>query len=98
MSKKYEIKDVKNPELYEEIFRYDRVPRMTFDDKAAEMNVPEDFWITCTTFRDGQQARPPYTVKQIVDLYMLLHKLGGEKGVIRQCEFFLYSDKDKKAV
>ena len=28
----------------------------------------------------------------------MLHKLGGANGVIRQCEFFLYSDKDKEAV
>ena len=98
MSKKYPLKDVKNPELYEELFRYDRVPKMVFDQDSAKMNIPEDFWITCTTFRDGQQARPPYTVQQIVDLYTYLHRLGGKNGVIRQCEFFLYSDKDKKAV
>lgn len=98
MSKKYTIKDVKSPELYEEIFKYDRVPKMVFDSESAKMNIPDDFWITCTTFRDGQQARPPYTVDQIVDLYTLLHKLGGKNGIIRQCEFFLYSDKDKKAV
>ena len=98
MSKKYPLKDVKTPELYEELFQYDRIPRMVFDDTAAKMNMPGDFWITCTTFRDGQQARPPYTVDQIVDLYTLLHKLGGKNGVVRQCEYFLYSDKDKKAV
>jgi isopropylmalate/homocitrate/citramalate synthase len=28
----------------------------------------------------------------------MLHKLGGTNGVIRQCEFFLYSEKDKEAV
>ncbi|MFC1570280.1 cache domain-containing protein [Candidatus Omnitrophota bacterium] len=98
MSKKYEIKETKTPELYEDIFQYDRVPKMVFDDTAAKMNIPDDFWITCTTFRDGQQARPPYTVEQIVDLYTFLHRLGGKNGIIRQCEFFLYSDKDKKAV
>ena len=27
-----------------------------------------------------------------------MHKLGGPNGMIRQTEFFLYSDKDKKAV
>jgi isopropylmalate/homocitrate/citramalate synthase len=37
-------------------------------------------------------------VEQIVDLYDMLHKLGGTNGVIRQCEFFLYSEKDKEAV
>src|SRR3989338_7628203 len=98
MEKKYTLQDVKMPELYENLFQYDRIPKMVFDDEAVKPNIPKDFWITCTTFRDGQQARPPYTVQQIVDLYKFNHRLGGEKGVIRQCEFFLYSDKDKKAV
>ncbi|MFQ5951797.1 MAG: histone-lysine N-methyltransferase [Candidatus Omnitrophota bacterium] len=96
--KKYTLKNVETPELYEEIFRYDKVPKIVFDDETAKLDLPKDFWITCTTFRDGQQARPPYTVEQIVELYKFMHRLGGEKGVIRQCEFFLYSDKDKEAV
>ncbi|MDI6764984.1 MAG: histone-lysine N-methyltransferase, partial [Thermodesulfobacteriota bacterium] len=62
------------------------------------IDPPEEIFITDTTFRDGQQARPPYTVEQIVDLYEMLHKLGGANGVIRQCEFFLYSEKDKEAL
>lgn len=28
----------------------------------------------------------------------MLHRLGGPKGLIRQSEFFLYSDRDKEAV
>ena len=51
-----------------------------------------------TTFRDGQQARAPYTVEQIVQLFTFMHELGGPKGIIRQSEFFLYSKKDKDAV
>ena len=62
------------------------------------MNPPDEIWITDTTFRDGQQSRPPYTIKQIVDLYDLIHKLGGKNGIIRQCEFFLYNEKDQQAV
>jgi isopropylmalate/homocitrate/citramalate synthase len=98
MKKKYELVNVKEPQLYAEMFRYDMIPKIVFDDEAVKISPPPDFWITCTTFRDGQQARPPYTVEQIVDLYKLMHKAGGPQGVIRQCEFFLYSDKDKKAV
>jgi hypothetical protein len=37
-------------------------------------------------------------VEQIVDLFDMLHKLSGANGVIRQSEFFLYSEKDKEAV
>ncbi|MBN1794089.1 MAG: 2-isopropylmalate synthase [Candidatus Omnitrophica bacterium] len=86
------------PELLRDIFPYTEVPRITFDGKHLPVETPEDVWITCTTFRDGQQARPPYTVEQIVDLYSMMHRLGGPKGIIRQSEFFLYSDKDKEAV
>ncbi|OGB87684.1 hypothetical protein A3H38_01895 [candidate division WOR-1 bacterium RIFCSPLOWO2_02_FULL_46_20] len=86
------------PNLLRGIFPYSEVPKITFDSEDVPFNPPDDIWITCTTFRDGQQARPPYSVKQIVDLYTLMHRLGGPKGVIRQCEFFLYSEKDKEAV
>ncbi len=84
--------------LFRKIFPYTTVPYLTFEKEAVEMNLPEDFWITCTTFRDGQQARAPYTVQQVVDLFTYLHKLGGPKGIIKYSEFFLYSEKDRDAV
>jgi hypothetical protein len=95
---KYQIEDVEQPNLFRDIFPYTEVPRMIFDNVIIPVELPDEIWITCTTFRDGQQARPPYTVKQIVDLYDMLHRLGGPQGVIRQCEFFLYSHGDKEAV
>ena len=61
-------------------------------------NMPEEIWITDTTFRDGQQSRAPYTAEQIVKIYDYLHRLGGPNGKIRQSEFFLYSKKDRDAV
>lgn len=94
----YELKDTKEPELFRDIFPYDEVPRIAFNHRIVPMMTPEEFWITDTTFRDGQQSRPPFTAKQIADLFTLMHELGGPNGVIRQSEFFLYSDKDKKAV
>ena len=60
--------------------------------------MPSEIWISDTTFRDGQQSRAPYTVKQIVDLYKMLNRLGGKKGIIRQSEFFVYTKKDREAV
>lgn len=98
MKKQYSLKNVKTPELYENVFDFNKIPRIVLDNKIPKVDLPKDYWITCTTFRDGQQARPPYTVEQIVALYSFMHRLGGNNGVIRQCEFFLYSDKDKKAV
>jgi len=94
----FPLLDIQEPNLYRSIFPYDEVCRVEFDNKFVFTDPPEEIFITDTTFRDGQQARPPYTVEQIADLYEMLHKLGGMNGVIRQCEFFLYSEKDKEAV
>jgi isopropylmalate/homocitrate/citramalate synthase len=94
----YPLLDIQEPNLYRDLFPYEEVCRVEFDNRFVFPDPPEEIFITDTTFRDGQQARPPYTVEQIVDLYDMLHRLGGVNGVIRQCEFFLYSEKDKEAV
>lgn len=96
--KKYELENVTKPNLYEHLFDYSKVPVIEFEEATVPLDRPKEIWITDTTFRDGQQARPPYDVEQIVKLYKFMHKLGGPKGVIRQSEFFLYTEKDKKAV
>ncbi|MBR2614077.1 MAG: 2-isopropylmalate synthase [Clostridia bacterium] len=93
----YELQDVKEPQLYRDIFEYETIPKVIFNNRLVPMETPENIWITDTTFRDGQQSTSPFTVKQIVDLYKLMAKLGGKKGLIRQSEFFLYSEKDREA-
>lgn len=97
-SYEHNLQEVDKPNLYREMFEYESVPKITFNNRNVPMNMPEDIFITDTTFRDGQQAFKPFSVKQIVRLYKYLHKLGGRKGIIRQSEFFLYTDKDKEAV
>ena len=92
------LDDPVEPALFREIFPYDEVPRIGFNHRLVPMKMPKEIWITDTTFRDGQQAMPPYSVKQVVDLYKLLHRLGGPKGIVRQAEFFLYTKKDQDAV
>ena len=94
----FELQDVPEPNLYRDMFSYNELPKVTFDGKSVPMAPAEEMWITDTTFRDGQQARPPYTVQQIVDLYELESRLDGGTGCIRQSEFFLYSAKDREAV
>ena len=94
----YTLQDVEQPALFREIFSYKNVPIIPFNHRRVSMNVPKNIWITDTTFRDGQQSISPYSVKQIVDIFKLLHKLSGPKGIIRQTEFFVYSKKDKEAV
>ena len=71
---------------------------MGFEGEAVPLDIPREFWITDTTFRDGQQSRPPYTAAQIARIYGMLHELDGGSGLIRQCEFFLYSPQDQEAV
>ena len=95
---KYSLQDVPNPNLYRDIYPYDEIPRVAFNHRRVPMGMPEDIWITDTSFRDGQQSVEPYTVKQIVDLYKLMARLGGPYGVIRQTEFFVYSEKDREAI
>jgi isopropylmalate/homocitrate/citramalate synthase len=95
---KYSLQDVDEPNLYRDIYPYDEVPRVAFNNRHVPIDMPSEIWITDTTFRDGQQSRAPYTVKQIVDLYKMLNRLGGEKGIIRQSEFFVYTKKDRDAL
>ncbi len=94
----YQLQDVSEPQLFRNFFDYTSIPKVAFNFRNVPMHCPKEIWITDTPFRDGQQSRSPYTVKQIVDLYKLLNKLGGPKGIIRQSEFFLYSEKDREAV
>lgn len=95
---KYSLQDVAEPNLYRELYSYDTVPRVAFNHRRVPIGMPKDIWITDTSLRDGQQSVEPYSVKQIVEIYKLLSKLGGPYGIIRQTEFFVYSQKDRKAI
>ena len=86
----YPLVDVKTPNVFRNLFPYSEVPKIAFNDRIVPHHMPDDIWITDTTFRDGQQSRAPYTTEQIVTIYDYLHKLGGPSGKIRQSEFFLY--------
>lgn len=109
MAQRPQLVEVSEPQLLEDMFPYTMPPRIVFDGKVYEeiggkvvefdprSLLSRDIRITDTTFRDGQQSRPPYTVAQTRRLYELLARLSGPKGVIRQTEFFLYSDKDRAA-
>lgn len=94
----YPLVDVDKPNVFRNLFPYDEVPKIAFNDRIVPHNMPKEIWITDTTFRDGQQSRAPYTTEQIVTMFDYLHKLSGPKGIVRQSEFFLYSKKDRDAV
>jgi isopropylmalate/homocitrate/citramalate synthase len=105
--KKHPLVDAKRPNLLEDIFPYSLPPLIRLEGPVTEIidGKPVEFdfgavkdrpiYITDTTFRDGQQARPPYTLEQMVKIYDLLAKLSGPNGVVRQTEFFLYTKNDR---
>jgi len=95
---KYSLQDIPEPNLERDLYSYDEVPRVAFNHRRVPIGMPKEIWITDTSLRDGQQSIEPYTVKQIVEIYKLLSKLGGPFGLIRQTEFFVYSQKDRKAI
>jgi citrate (Re)-synthase len=95
---KYDLQDVEEPNLYREIYDYSHIPKIAFNMRHVPEDMPEEIWMTDTTFRDGQQSVSPFTPDQIVHLFKLMNRLGGPKGLIRQSEFFLYTDKDKEAL
>ena len=97
-SYKYQLQDVEEPILYRDIYAYDEVPKVPFNHRRVPTSMPEEIFITDTTFRDGQQSMEPYSVQQIVDLFKLLSRLSGPKGIVRQSEFFVYSKKDREAL
>jgi citrate (Re)-synthase len=88
--------DRSEPNLLRTDFPYSAVPPIRFEAEGVAQAIPADIWITDTTFRDGQQARAPYTLEQIVQLYDLLAELGGP--VIRQTELFAYTPLDGEAI
>ena len=97
-SYKYSLQNIENPNLLRDIYTEGEVPKVSFNHRRVPMNMPEEIWITDTSLRDGQQSVEPYTVDQVVNIYKLLNKLGGPYGIIRQTEFFIYSEKDRKAI
>ena len=92
------LQDVERANLYKNIFPYSEIPKVAFNYLQLPMNIPENIWITDTTFRDGQQSMSPFSEEQIVRLYDYLHMLDNNSGIIKQTEFFVYSEKDRRAL
>ncbi|MBR5045695.1 MAG: 2-isopropylmalate synthase, partial [Oscillospiraceae bacterium] len=68
-SYRYQLQDVSEPNLYRDVYNYEEVPRVAFNHRRVPIGMPDEIWITDTTFRDGQQSIEPYTVDHIVDLF-----------------------------
>ena len=94
----FPLQNADEPNLFRQMFPYSELPKVLFEDRGVAMAPADRMWITDTTFRDGQQARPPYTKRQVIDLYRLMGKLSGPNRVIAYTEFFVYSDSDIAAL
>ncbi len=95
---RYELQDVEEPNLYRDIFDYQTIPKISFNQRLVPPNMPAEIWMTDTTFRDGQQSVSPFTPAQIEHLFKLESRLGGSYGLVRQSEFFLYTERDREAL
>ena len=89
------VKDTGTPEYFLESFPQDAFPRYVWTDKP---NLPADVWTTETTHRDGQQGGLPLSTEQSLEIYELLCTFTGSSGAIRQAEFFIYRDSDRRAL
>lgn len=94
---KYNPVEAMKPNLYKYVFPYDEIPKIKFNNIQLPMDIPESIWITDTTFRDGQQSMTSMNTEQMVKIYDYLHELDNGSGIIKQTEFFLYSQKDRNA-
>ena len=94
----YKAVNVSQANLFRDQFPYEEIPKIKFNNIQHKINIPEDIWISDTTFRDGQQSMRPMTVEEISTIYDYLHRLDNDSGIIRQTEFFIYSEKDRQAI
>jgi isopropylmalate/homocitrate/citramalate synthase len=97
-SRVLQLQEQEKPQLYRDLFPYTNICRTTFDNMLLAPRPCKQMRITDTTFRDGQQARTPYTIKQVAAIFDFLYRLGGKTGLISASEFFLYSEKERKCI
>ena len=68
----YPLVDVDTPNVFRNLFHYDEIPKIAFNDRIVPHSMPDEIWITDTTFRDGQQSRAPYSTDPDCDLRELI--------------------------
>ena len=56
---KYSLQDIPEPELFRDVYSYEEVPKVAFNHRRVPMNMPEEIWITDTTFpTDSSRSIP----------------------------------------
>jgi len=84
------------PEYFPALYPRDRFPQYGWG--APPSGFPAEVWTTETTHRDGQQGGLPLTTAQSVRIYEILSRFTGQSGAIRQAEFFVYRESDRRAL
>ena len=52
IAQEYPLEEVKDPNLYRDFFSYDDIPKVAFNRRLVPLDVPDEIWITDTTFRE----------------------------------------------
>src|SRR5919205_1636159 len=86
--------DPEAPELFETAFPRAGFPAYEWTERPPDL--PAAVWTTETTHRDGQQGGLPLTVEQGIRIFELQCAFTGTSGAIRQAEFFVYRDADRR--
>ena len=47
----YPLVDVDTPDVFRNLFHYDEIPKIAFNDRIVPHSMPDEIWITDTTFR-----------------------------------------------
>ena len=47
----YQLVDVDEPNTFRNLFPYEEIPKIAFNDRIVPHNMPDEIWITDTTFR-----------------------------------------------
>src|SRR5437764_2656638 len=89
-----QLPDPEEPELFERAFPRESFPVSDWEERPADL--PPVVWTTETTHRDGQQGGLPLSVEEGVRIYELQCAFSGTSGALRQAEFFVYRDADRR--
>ena len=89
-----ELPNPDTPELCDRAFPRDGFPRYEWTSRPHAL--PDAVWTTETTHRDGQQGGLPLTVEHGVRIYELMCEFTAGSAALRQAEFFVYRDADRR--
>jgi 2-phosphinomethylmalic acid synthase len=91
------IVDPDRPEYFLDSFPREDFPQYVWT-STPPAGLPNDIWTTETTHRDGQQGGLPLSTEQSLRIYDLLCRFTASSGAIRQAEFFVYHESDRRAL